>query len=542
MGLPRDAYQELEDIVGPDNISEEPAILDSYAFQWGAELFRPGQSKFMPRPGAVVLPGSTEEVQAIVRTCNRHRIKYKAYSTGWAVSSLASAEDTLQLDMRRMDRILEIDEKNMFAVVEPYVIGATLQAEAMKVGLNCNIIGAGASCSPLAASCSGLPGHGPASIYVGHASENLLALEWVLPNGDILRTGSLGSGDGWFCGEGPGPSLRGIARGRAGAKGGMGIFTKCALKLYPWPGPAELPVEGVIPAYYSPLPENFRAYTLAFPTWQAYAEAYYKIWDSEIGYIAHRQFNMLGGDLSSAFWTLYRDPTKTLDDLEELAKTPEIQQLTEEMRYSFQIILAGNSPRDIKYQDEVLSEILAETEGWKVEAMSEPVMERFVLQYLIRMGFKSLNFTYVGGFEGSFSQLGTPDFLISYVPVAQEMLSKYRKTGLIVDCGGDAMMGVVAGMGGGGYCLLEQFVFYDPHDKESARAATEYLRDAAKIARERGWAIGMEMLILSMRLTKEEEMKLIAARQPAIYRWQRKIKQILDPNDTGVRTYLTANE
>jgi glycolate oxidase len=540
MALPSDAYQELEDIVGPENISEEPVILDSYAFQYSAELSTDA-SKFMPRPEAVVLPGSTEEVQAIVRTCNRHRIKYKAFSTGWGHWGVPWAEGVIQLDMRRMDRILEIDEKNMFAVVEPYVIGATLQAEAMKVGLNTHMIGAGANCSPLAAATS-MSGHGPDSISMGHASENLLALEWVLPNGDILRTGSLGSGDGWFCGEGPGPSLRGIARGRAGAKGGMGIFTKCALKLYPWPGPAELPVEGVIPAYYSPLPENFRAYTLAFPTWQAYAEAYYKIWDSEIGYIAHRQFNMLGGDLSSAFWTLYRDPTKTLDDLEELAKTPEIQQLTEEMRYSFQIILAGNSPRDIKYQDEVLSEILAETEGWKVEAMSEPVMERFVLQYLIRMGFKSLNFTYVGGFEGSFSQLGTPDFLISYVPVAQEMLSKYRKTGLIVDCGGDAMMGVVAGMGGGGYCLLEQFVFYDPHDKESARAATEYLRDAAKIARERGWAIGMEMLILSMRLTKEEEMKLIAARQPAIYRWQRKIKQILDPNDTGVRTYLTANE
>ena len=49
-----------------------------------------------------------------------------------------------------MDRILEIDEKNMFAVIEPYVIAATLQAEAMKVGLNCHMIGAGASCSPLA--------------------------------------------------------------------------------------------------------------------------------------------------------------------------------------------------------------------------------------------------------------------------------------------------------------------------------------------------------------------------------------------------------
>ena len=95
------------------------------------------------------------------------------------------------LDLRRMNRILEIDEKNMFAVIEPYVIAAQLQAEAMKVGLNCNMIGAGASCSPLAQSTS-IGGHGPASLYMGHASEVLLALEWVMPDGEILRTGSLG--------------------------------------------------------------------------------------------------------------------------------------------------------------------------------------------------------------------------------------------------------------------------------------------------------------------------------------------------------------
>ena len=35
-------------------------------------------------------------------------------------------------------------------------------------------------------------------------------MEWVTPEGEIVRTGSLGSGDGWFCSEGPGPSVRGI--------------------------------------------------------------------------------------------------------------------------------------------------------------------------------------------------------------------------------------------------------------------------------------------------------------------------------------------
>ena len=192
-----------------------------------------------------------------------------------------------------------------------------------------------------------------------------------MPDGEILRTGSLGYGCGWFCGEGPGPSLRGIARGKVGSTGGMGVFTRCAVKLSPWPGPGELPIEGTIPAYNSPLPENVRSYTVAFPDWKSYADSYYKIWDSEIGYIVHRQFNVFGADLQYAFLKMYIDPEKTLGDIEEMVKQPDIKKVTEEMRKSYQIVLVGNSRGDFEYQEMVLDKILADTGGWKVEAMSE---------------------------------------------------------------------------------------------------------------------------------------------------------------------------
>ena len=117
-----------------------------------------------------------------------------------------------------------------------------------------------------------------------------------MPDGNILRTGALGSGDGWFFGEGPGPSLRALIRGGLGHQGGLGVFTKCALKVYPWPGPAVMPVEGTVPAYNSPLPDNIRAYTPALTSWKTYADTFYKIYDAEIGYIAHRQFPKLGED------------------------------------------------------------------------------------------------------------------------------------------------------------------------------------------------------------------------------------------------------
>ena len=69
--LIRELYKALEDVVGPENITETPVILNSYA------------QRGRPRFEAVTLPRTTEEVQAIVRLCNRFGVQFKASSSGW---------------------------------------------------------------------------------------------------------------------------------------------------------------------------------------------------------------------------------------------------------------------------------------------------------------------------------------------------------------------------------------------------------------------------------------------------------------------------
>ena len=149
-----------------------------------------------------------------------------------------------------MNRILEINEKSMYAAVEPYVIGAQLQAELMKRGLNCNRAAPAptAPALPLAAHV----GLGHMSQSGSYTERNLLALEWVTGDGEIVRLGSLGSLGEWFCGDGPGPSLRGIIRGNTTPLAGLGVFTGGAVKIYHWPGPPAFPVEGVCPQYTPP--------------------------------------------------------------------------------------------------------------------------------------------------------------------------------------------------------------------------------------------------------------------------------------------------
>lgn len=536
----RDAYRAIEDIVGADNVSDDPACLDSYAFQVMAELARPNQDPFMPRPWAVVMPASTEEVQRVTKVCNKYGIHVKPISTGWYhwAAPLKDNEPTVQFDLRRMDRIIEIDEKNLIAVVEPYVICAQLQAELMKRGLNLNVIGAGASTSIVASTCA-YHGVGPSSIYAGSNSNNLLGQEWVTPAGEIVRTGSLSSNCGWFCGEGPGPSVRGITRGQFGARGGLGTFTKCAIKLCHWPGPPTLEAQGRPPGYRLPVHENFRAYTICAPDWDAWANCYYGIYDNNIGYLFHRQFNLAGADLAAAFWLTYLNPDGTLNDVETALQDPEVRKANEETRISFQLILAGTCREDIELQDKILDAILANTGCFKAGRFNEQDMAEFTNMYMQRLGHKHINYVWAGGYMGSWSQPGTPDVVKRYIPVAAAGFARDQKSHLLVECGGDALMGAGSSIGGGGAANMEQFVSYDPNDNESVKACIQHMEDAVKDAVAAGFPPGKEYGYLQVGWSDERIWDALAkSAQPFVYHFQRKIKEALDPNQVGDRNYL----
>jgi glycolate oxidase len=252
MALNRDFYGALEEVVGAENVSEDPVILSAYLWKGRSAAQMGG---ILPQYKAVTLPKTTSEVQSIVKLCNKSGVQFKGTSTGWGPSNAPGERDSVLMDLRRMNRILEINEKNMYAVVEPYVTGAQLQAELMKRGFFIVLNGAGAQCSalPLAAST----GHGFTSVSLGYAPKNVKAVEWVKPDGEIVATGSAGSSGEWFSGDGPGPSLKGLIRSSTSPAGGLGVFTKASLKIYHWPGPTTFPIEGVSPLCSCEIP-SFR--------------------------------------------------------------------------------------------------------------------------------------------------------------------------------------------------------------------------------------------------------------------------------------------
>lgn len=233
--ISEEAYNEFVEALGEDNISTDPGILETYTYMNG--LAQGGMGfHWVYRPVCVTLPGSVEEVQKILKICTKYKFRFKAHSTAWWVGALATCPRCVILDMRRMNNFI-IDDTDAFAITESYATAGESQVEAMKRGLTPHLVGAGPNASNLASTTS-MQGTGGMSVRTSMNERNVLAVEWITPAGEILRLGSLNTPDaGWFCGDGPGPSLRGMMRGSTGNNSGNGVFTRAAVKLYPWYGP-----------------------------------------------------------------------------------------------------------------------------------------------------------------------------------------------------------------------------------------------------------------------------------------------------------------
>ena len=116
----------------------------------------------------------------------------------------------------------------------------------------------------------------------------------------------------------------------------------------------------------------------------------------------------------------------------------------------------------------------------------------------------------------------------------------------IVVTGGDsAMCTAYGGMGGGGMIGWEQFVHFDPYDKESTQGTCAFFDATAKLSKEKGYGMDMGRGNAMNRgsdgyaLSKEEHEKMLSAGNPAPFNYQWKIREVFNPNDLGDQYYMT---
>jgi glycolate oxidase len=510
--IPEDAYRELEEAVGPENVSRDPAVLDGYAWQ---PTINDDPEKWVRRPTAVVLPASTQEVREVVKVCNRHGLRFKAFSTGWGVYSGPTYPNVVQIDLRRMNRILEIDEKNMYAVIEPYVCGAQLQAEAMKRGLNTHIIGAGPACSPLASATSGW-GVGWDGIYMSYGHRNLLGAEWVLPDGSLLRIGSWGSDLEPFSPDGPGPSLRGVMRGSTGALSGLGVFTKCALKLYNWPGPPQMEARGLLLDVQSKLPDYARFHLCFFPSRRMLADAVYRIGETEIGYLATRTA------LAAFIYTFAPHL------LRKIAATRVLREvLRTSLKWGFVILLAGNTERDIEYQDRVLQKILSDHGGFSTEVTGIPAVGPMVFMNFIRVTAIPLVFRMGGLFSTALDRNDTWDTQLNWADRGEAIKRKWIARGGIMDDLADNPFMALYENNMWAHC--EEIFQYDARDPNHLASLQPMFIEFSIAA--------IEECMEPLSATDARLRKMVSPLMGNYNEWQKNVSRILDANraaDTGM--------
>lgn len=363
MSITPQAYADLEAAVGKRFVSKDPAML--YGVCWNAALFENYQyGMLLPpeaMPLAVVMPSTVEEVAAIVKACNKHEMKFRAFSVGWGNMSGPTQPNTVSIDLRRMADC-EIDEHNMVATIGPYVTAGQLMADAMKKGLTCHVVGAGATHSPLASATS-LYGIGISGASTGHNARNLLSLEWVTPEGEIVRIGSAGSGLGWAISDGPGPGFRGMIRGFLGAASGLGVFTKIGYRLHPWHGPKQLEFTGQHPQTGMKIDDNFvRFYHAVWPNWDDLQKATFEFNTSGVATVQLRI------PPESIGWTLTRTNNEYLQQVER-EELPAIAR--QENGIAWSILTTAYSQKHDAYNDKVVRHIVERTGGKFIEVAPE---------------------------------------------------------------------------------------------------------------------------------------------------------------------------
>jgi glycolate oxidase len=138
----------------------------------------------------VVLPGSTREVSQLAKLCNEERVPIVARGAGTGYTGGAvPTRGGMVLSFERMNRILEIDQLNLLARVQPNVITGDLQDAVEKVGLFYPPDPASHRPSALGGNVAESAG-GPRAFKYGTTKRYVLALEAVLADGQVIHTGS----------------------------------------------------------------------------------------------------------------------------------------------------------------------------------------------------------------------------------------------------------------------------------------------------------------------------------------------------------------
>ncbi len=177
------------------------------------------------RPLAVLLPASTQEVADLVRACREFDVAFVPRGAGTGLSGGAHATvNSVLIECSRMNRVLEVDADDRLAVVQPGVVNAELSTEIAHLGLFYAPDPSSQQACTIGGNVAENSG-GPHTLKYGTTTNHILALEMVLPDGQVKRFGNR-------VGDSAGFDFVGAI---VGSEGTLGIVTEITVRLTPIP-------------------------------------------------------------------------------------------------------------------------------------------------------------------------------------------------------------------------------------------------------------------------------------------------------------------
>jgi glycolate oxidase len=205
--------EELHGILGPQGVISSSEELRTYECD--------GLTNFRVIPSAVILPETTEQVQAVVRVCHRERIPFVARGSGTGLSGGAlPVKDGIVICLARMKRIIEVDLPNARMVVEPGVINLEVTGRVAPADFFYAPDPSSQSVCSIGGNVAENSG-GAHCLKYGFTTTHVLGLEVVLPDGSLVHLGGQTL-------DTPGYDLAGVF---VGSEGTLGIATKIILRI-----------------------------------------------------------------------------------------------------------------------------------------------------------------------------------------------------------------------------------------------------------------------------------------------------------------------
>lgn len=266
-------------------------------------------------PSIVLVPGSVEDIQAVLKVCNEYKVPVWTFSTGKNLgygSTMPAKPGTALMDLRRMNKIIEVNAELGYALLEPGVtyqdLYDYLQENNIPLWMSCPAPSAIAS--PVGNTMDRGVGYTP---YGEHFLFQC-GMEVVLADGQVLRTGMGGieNSNSWQVFKwGYGPYLDGIF-----TQSNMGICTKMGIWLMPAPPaykpfclsfPDEADIEDIIETLRPLRIANIipNAFTIASTSYEAASIAKRSDYHTGKGYMTEEELARLRKDKNMGAWNVY---------------------------------------------------------------------------------------------------------------------------------------------------------------------------------------------------------------------------------------------